>query len=481
MSVKILNVNILFFIFSQLILVMFFYFLQPYPFEIFILIFEKHLEIFLHILLIYIFLSIIKRKNFLVLMVILSLLFKYLYGFYHYYLFNYFQGYPMSMGNSYDEHTYYIFAKDFSKLVWSYSIIDFSFIEKFPLNYMGYPYIMAFIYNIFGCSNWYHIIINPIFITLSGVIFYKLLKESTNLNISIIRIWLILFLFLPSFNYFSVLNLKDSLLFFILAISLYSSWKIFKSKEIFRLFNAFLLGISTYFLYFIRAEFIILPILFLFFLVLNLKKINIEKIKLLFYIVLAGLIVLFYFNIFYTKVMNFFRWDFLMLVFSKIKKWTIIKKYPFLIPFTLLLSPFMILLPLPILYPLPPSINTNISSEIFKIPINLEYIFISLLLLFLILNKKIKKLFITEIVNLPYFKMLILVFIMLVISNYLTYERHRLILMLFLYLPTAYVIYQIYFKKIYIKSIKYTFYILIIIDILTIYWTYLRGILKEVF
>ena len=472
MSVKFLNFNIILFIFFQLLLVIIFYFIQPYSFDIFMLMFEKHIEFLINILLIYVSFSFIYHKNFLILAVALSLFFKYIYGIYHFNLFDYYQGYPMSMGSSYDEYTYFTFSKDFSKMVWDYSIIDFSILEKFPLNYMGYPYLMSFVFNIFGVNNWYHIVLNPLLMTLSGIIFYKLFKESTKLDTVVIKIWLLLFIFLPSFNYFSVLNLKDSLLFFFLSISFYSSWKLFISKIFFKLIYFLLLGMSIYVLYFIRVGFIILPILFFFFL-------NLNKIKSFFYMFIFVLIIIFPFMGFFSKVMVFFRWEYLMLIFSKLTKWTIVKKYSFLIPLIVIMSPLMILLPLPIIYPLSPSIDTHISTEIFKVPINLEYSILSVLLFYFLLNKKVWKSFLNDIGMFPYFKLLLIVFIMLVISNYLTYERHRLVLMLFIYLPIAFVSYQIYLNRINLKN--KIFFLLLVFEFLALYWTYTRGIVKGVF
>jgi len=357
-------------------------------------------------------------------------------------------------------------------MVTTNSIEDMDRYFNFPINYMGYPYLMAWIYHFFGISNYYHIFINPILISTSGVIFYNLLKESTKFKEEVLKLWLILFLFFPSFNYFSILNLKDSLLFFILSLSFYSSWKVFICKTKFKqLLFLTLVIVSVYVLYYIRAPFVVLPILFLFFVSRSFKN-------LLFVLIIFPAFLKWAIS-FIEKVIPFFRWKYILLTFSKVQKWNIVKTVPSLIPFLIIFSPLLIAFPMPIIYPLSPSINTNISTEVFKIPINIEYSILFSFLSVLALRKDLRIEFQRSLGVFPYFKLVFIIFVMLVISNYITYERHRLILEMFLYLPLAFILYNhLFYGR---AKVKMIFIILLGLNFLSLYYTYLRGLLKEAF
>jgi len=455
-----IKLNLIFlFVLIQIILSMLFYFIKPYNFDVYEIILYKYSEILIFIL---IGIFAYKLNNYIFLF-LLSLIFRLLYGYVHYKFFEYFQGFPMSMGASYDEHTYYIFAKEFHNLVTNNSIYDMSKYVNFPTNYMGYPYLLSFLMHIFGVSNYYHLILNPLLMILSGFIFFKLFNDFTMLPRKLIKIWLIIFLFAPNTIYFSILNVKDSLLMFAISISFYSAFSILYKKNILiKLIFIILFFLSVYMITFVRTPFIIFPFAILLF---NMRK------K---YILAFILFIVLSLNVFFYKAMSFFRWEYILLVFSKFKKWQIMKHNLYLIWFLFIFSPLLIILPLPIIYPLPSSIDVNLTTEIWKIPINIEYIILFLVLVNFILNKDYKGFYyLTK--KISYFKLIGLIFIVLLISNYLTYERHRLLLEILLYLPVSYLI---YYKRI---NLKIFIFFIPLIFMLILYYTYLRGILKGVF
>ncbi len=393
------------------------------------IIFYKHLEYFVFLSGFVAYYYVMKQNNkryFLILSFVISIIIKLSYGFWHYYLFGQIQDFPMSFGADKDEFEYYSFAKDFL-LAGGGSIFDMAEHENFPINYMGYPYLLYLVFNIFGVHTYLHIMLNSILMSLAIVVLYmffiKVFRFTKNEQI----IMMAMLVFSPTLTFFSITNVKDSLLLLELALAIYFMHGfVFFSKNIFsKLFFLAFSILFIYLIYFSRAQFSFLMFLYLIIMVYY------QSNKFVFFMFFAAFV--FYITTIiynhyedYEVYLKFFSYEFLEMQFERMQEWSIFQN-KLILMVAPIVAPFAIFLPLPLKVHFESnSAIVNMNTELWLIPLDIELTFLYAVI---VLNfRNILKLLKSTPAMKAYKTFLIIFLISLYITNYITYERHKLLL-----------------------------------------------------
>jgi len=356
----------------------------------------------------------------------ISIIFKLIYGIWHYFLFNQVQGFPFSGGDSFfDEMKYYQFAKDFY-LLGGGSIFEMADVVEFPLSYLGYPYILYILYDIFGVNLYIHVLLNTLLMSLAIIMFYHIFTRLFNFSKDEKIILMGILLFSPSLNLYAVENIKDALLTLELGITIYAAYSfVFFSKTfLFKILYLLLFFIGIYFIYFSRVQFSFL--MFLYLIIMIYSNSNKYLFFLLFSIFIFFIATVLYEE--YEKYFIYFSYDFLEMQFNRIQNWSIFQNKLILV-LVPLFAPFAIFLPLPLKVHFESnSAIMHMNSEIWSIPLHIELTFLYAVI---ILNfSYILKLFKSNPILKSYKIFLIVFLISLYVTNYITYERHKLLLTL---------------------------------------------------
>lgn len=431
----------------------------------------KHLEYFIFMSFLLLFYHLIRKnesKNFVIISFFISVFFKLFYGFWHYYLFDQIQGFPFSAGWNFDELKYYLFAKDFT-LSGGGSIFEMAEKEQFPLSYMGYPYVLFVLYKIFGINLYVHIILNSILMSFASIVFYmfflKIFQFSKNEKIIMMGI----LIFSPILTLYAVLNLKDALLTLELGLVIYTMHNlVFFSKNIFnKIF--YLLGtlILLYFIFFSRVQFSFLMGLYL--IIMIYYNSNKYLFVLFFSIFLFFIISVLYEN--YEKYFIFFSYNFLEMQFERLNNWTIFQN-KFLLMILPFLAPFAIFLPLPIKVHFESnSAVMNMNTELFYIPMDIELTFLYAVIILNLPN--IFAILKSNNIMKAYAIFSFIFLISLYITNYITYEKHKL---LFILLSFPFFVKS--FSYVLTKKSKQLLFVLIVLATLSFVYSIIRVSLK---
>ncbi|WP_338393289.1 hypothetical protein [Fulvitalea axinellae] len=344
----------------------------------------------------------------------------------------------------------------------------------FPVNYLGYPYVMALLYRMFGVSTYWHVLVNPLVMSLAVLCFYSFFKRVFSFTKSENRLLVACLIFSANLMYFSGLNLKDSFLLFLVGLCFEIMARSFFGKYKVRI-CFLLLPPLLLLMFFFRVQYAVLMVVFLLmfiFFTTKKKRGGFNKKHLLFWFCLpvVTFVVLGEFEV--EFITHFFSPEFVSMQFERFSKWNLFKSVsPIQLMGALPFLPLVFLLPLPILADIPSSSGSMAyTTEVFKVPIDIELSVVYIVVLlggfrwFVYYRKK-------ETFRKPqikiFFCILLMVIISLLVTNYITYERHRLLLTV-LTLP------------LFVKSIRYfnqrTLYILatFLLVVMTFSYTVVR-------
>jgi len=166
----------------------------------------------------------------------------------------------------------------------------------------SYLYLVALFYYIFGYSPLSIIFINCIISILTGIIYYFIAKEIAGIRSA--RITAFLIVFFPSLVLWSIVNLKDTLVIFLIGLSLFLFTKLLKANKVIYL----ILLVFTFFFQFYLRPIFILPTVLIMGLSYMSIKIKIKMVHIIFLIFVLIITLPFLkigFNIFKHKVINY--------------------------------------------------------------------------------------------------------------------------------------------------------------------------------
>jgi hypothetical protein len=436
------------------------------------IIFYKHLESFLFISCFIFFYHLINKigiKYIIPATLLISVLFKLLYGFWHHFLFDQIQDFPFSGGLSFfDEMKYYKFAKEFY-LSGGGTIFDMVDVVNFPLSYLGYPYILYLLYDVFGVNLYIHILLNTFFMSFATIVFYKLFIKLFNFSNDEKILLMGALLFSPALNLYAVQNLKDALLTLETGISIYAAYSFvyFSKTFISRVFYILLFFVSVYSIYFCRVQFSFL--MFLYLIIMIYYNANKYLFFLFFSIFVFYIATVLYEE--YEKYFVYFSYDFLNMQFERMQKWSVFQN-KLILMIAPILAPFAIFLPLPLKVNFESnSAIMNMNSELWTIPLHIELTFLYVVI---VLNfHNILKLLKSSAVMRAYKTFLLVFVISLYITNYITYERHKL---LFTLMSMPFFVKS--FSIVLTKKTKQLLLLLILLATLSFVYSIVRVLLK---
>lgn len=164
--------------------------------------------------------------------------------------------YPGWAPNLIGDSAYYTVRGYWISLDWQGFILPARVIQEaynYPYGWTGYSYILAVFYYLFGFSPISSVLINCLCSTLSGIICYLMARDHLSEKVS--RLFGILVCFFPSLICWSVFNLKDSILIFLILYIFRCFMLLMKAAEFWRkIFWAIVIAISLFVLNTIRIK-----------------------------------------------------------------------------------------------------------------------------------------------------------------------------------------------------------------------------------
>lgn len=343
------------------------------------------------------------------------------------------QGGPFQWGWGPDDYTYHKASLYFAN--YPNASLDDIYLFGLSKNYFLYPYFVSFLYRFIYPHTLVARFANALLGSLTIIPFYYFIK---NLRVGnrIAKLATSFYIFSPSFIYFSSLELKDTLLIFICFILLYSVSAISKIRGIlkFAFLTAIYFALSISLLY-IRAQFFFLfgffYLIFLFRRSIFSKRSSLSFISRLLVATIVGFLIYKQILPLIIHGMTRLTVPYISLEFTRYYKWNITSLFGSLTPIITSIGGFF--LPFPTLVRLPYT-KANYPLDLLRIPLDLEIFFTSFITIFVVFSKRIIKDSNLKILLI----MALILYVGLLISNFIIYERHRLLLTAFTFIFVAY-------------------------------------------
>jgi len=362
------------------------------------------------------------EKEFIVKIMILGFILRVGMMFILYFLLNQLQGghfyYGKDIGDDWSYHKVGLLFKDEPTLI----LKNFSL---FPVDYSLYPFLVALIYKYLIPHTLVARGVNVVINSITVGIFYLFVKNVTQEE-RIPKLATLFFCFSPSFIFFSSLQLKDAMLVGISFSLLLICSKIWKEKNIIKLGILSILYFAiSYSFFYIRVQFFFLFLLFyLLSLIYNFKIFFLNHFNLVCTLVVVGILMFKGVSLISqipTEALWKLKLDFILMEFARFEKWRTMEKLGILLP--IVTAGLGLILPLPLLIRLPHP-SAPYCPELIKLPLALEIFFTAPILVlgvYQLIKKKEKKGLMKTLV------FLIIIYGGLVVTNFITYERHRLL------------------------------------------------------